>query len=205
MPNGVRIVSLATLIAVMLALTIAAAASAAPVRFGAKLAADVQPQPAQWCDEPNEEPPHPTCTWIMEEAFGRAGTGVKAPKAGTIGKVRLMSCEPGTLSVQVARKVPGGTQYRVVRNGPVINYQGDPELCGEDDDGIYPVESFKTSFIVKKGDRIAIRADRTGTLRCGSGGDHTWQFDPPLAAGGPSRSPSDDDGCFLLMEWQYKK
>ena len=49
---------------------------------------------------------------------------------------------------------------------------------------MYPVETFSTGFTVAKGDLIAIRADRTGTLRCGSGGDHTWLFDPPLLVGG---------------------
>jgi hypothetical protein len=41
-------------------------------------------------------------------------------------------------------------------------------------------------------------------LRCGSGGDHTLQFDPPLAVGGAAKAATDDEGCFLLVEWQYK-
>jgi hypothetical protein len=190
--------------AISLVLAQVLAASAAPVRFGARLTTDTQPQPALWCDEPNEDPPHPTCTWVMNEAFGRPGGGHRAPKAGIIGKVRLMSCEPGSLRVQVVRKSPGSETYRVVRNGPTLSYQGDPQGCGEDDDGVYPVETFSTGFSVAKGDRIAIRADRTGTLRCGSGGDHTWLFDAGLKVGGAAREPDDDQGCFLLVEWQYR-
>jgi hypothetical protein len=195
---------LASIAALSLALAQVLTASAAPVRFGAKLTTDTQPQPALWCDEPNEDPPHPTCTWVMNEAFGRPTGGHKAPKAGTIGKVRLMSCEPGSLKVQVVRKSRGSETYRVISNGPTLDYQGDPEGCGEDDDGVYPVETFSTGFSVAKGDRIAIRADRTGTLRCGSGGDHTWLFDPTLPVGGVAREPDDDQGCFLLVEWQYR-
>ena len=104
----------------------------------------------------------------------------------------------------MARRVAGTDTYRVVRNGPTLDYQGDPEGCGEDDDGVYPVETFSTGFAVAKVDLIAIRADRTGTLRCGSGGDHTWLFDPTLGVGATAREPSDDQGCFLLVEWQYK-
>ena len=204
MPRGARIGSVASLIAATLALAQVLTASAAPVRFGAKLTPDTQPQPALWCDEPNEDPPHADCTWVLNEAFGRPVGGHKAPKAGTIGKVRLMSCDPGTFRVQVARRVPGTDTFRVVRNGPTINYQGDPQGCGDDDDFVYTVETFSTNFTVSKGERIAIRTDRTGTLRCGSGGDHTWLFDPPLPVGGSATEPFDNQGCFLLVEWQYK-
>jgi len=204
MPKGVRIGSLATIVAVSMALTQVLIVSAAPTRFGAKLTTDTQPQPALWCDEPNDTAPHPTCTWVMNEALGRAPNGHKAPRNGTIGKVRLMSCDPGKLRVQVARQVPGTDDYRVVNNGPVIRYQGDPQGCGEDDDFVYRVESFAVNFSVRKGDRIAISAKRTGTLRCGSGGPNTWLLEPPLAAGGSARTPSDEQGCLLLVEWQYK-
>lgn len=106
MPKGVRAACTVLFIAVALALSQAIAASAAPVRFGAKLTNDTQPQPALWCDEPNDTPPHPS-TWILNEAYGRPNGGHKAPKAGTIGRVRLMSCDAGSFRVQVARKVAG--------------------------------------------------------------------------------------------------
>jgi hypothetical protein len=180
------------------------AAGANPVRFGARLTNDTQPQPAQWCDEPNDTPPHADCTWLLQTPHQRANSANRAPKAGTIGRVRLMSCTPGSLRVQVLRKVPGTSKFRVVKNGPQIAYKGDVQGCGDDDDFVYRVESFKSSFTVKKGDRIGIKAKRTGTLRCGSGGDNTLLFRPPLAAGGKARTPNDDQGCLLLMEWQYK-
>jgi hypothetical protein len=204
MSKSVRTVATVVALAVMLTTASVATVSAANVRFGAKLTPQTQPQPAQWCDEPNEEPPHADCTWVMNEALGRANSGHKAPKTGTIGHVRLMSCDPGSFRVQVARQVPGTRKYRVVRNGPIIRYKGDPQGCGDDDDFVYKIESFATNFRVSKGDRIAIKAKRTGTLRCGSGGAHTLLFSAPLKAGGPARKSFDSQGCLLLVEWQYK-
>jgi hypothetical protein len=188
--------------AVVLVLTQALTATAAPLRFGARLTTDTQPQPALWCDEPNDTAPHADCTWIMNVAHQRNG-GHKAPRAGTIGRVRLMSCEPGSFRVQVARQVPGTSRYRVVKNGPLVRYQGDRQGCGDEDDFVYRIESFATSFTVAKGDRIAIKAKRTGTLRCGGGGPNTLLFDPPLVAGGTARQLTDTQGCLLLVEWQY--
>jgi len=193
--------------ATVMALSSVLTTTAAPVRFGARLTNDTQPQPAQWCDEPNDSPPHDDCTWILDEAQGRGDGGVKAPKNGTIGRVRLMSCTPGSFRVQVARKVPGKNKYKVRKNGPMIRYEGDRQGCGDDDDFTYRIESFRTDFTVLKGDRIAIRAKRTGTLRCGGSGE-TLLFHPPLVAGGNSRGVnapgSDDSSCNLLVEWQYK-
>ncbi len=204
MRSRIRITWLGSTFAVILALSVAATAIAAPIRFGAKLTTDTQPQPALWCDEPNDSPPHANCTWVLNEALGRPGAGEKAPKNGTISRVRLMSCDAGNFKVQVARKVSGTSKYRVVRNGPTIKYKGDPQGCGDDDDFVYKIESFATNFQVHKGDRIAIKAKRTGTLRCGSGGDNTLLFAPPFAAGSKARKATDTQGCLLLVEWQYK-
>jgi hypothetical protein len=205
MQRRARVIFAGTAMAAILALTSVLTVSAAPVRFGSSLTPSIQPQPAQWCDEPNADPPHADCTWILNEGYSDA-PGVppnKAPKAGIIGRVRLMSCEPGSFRVQVARKVPGTSRYKVRKNGPRIEYQGDSEQC-DDTDGHYDVERFAKSFSVLKGDRIAIRARQTGTLRCGGGGDSTLLFSGPLVAGGNARRPSDDSDCWLLIEWQYR-
>lgn len=198
---GAVVVMVTTLVLVAM---LPAAGSNHQVRFGARLTTDTQPQPALFCDEPNDTPPHANCTWLLNTAHQRGAKGNRAPKAGTIGRVRLMSCTPGNFRVQVIRKVAGTSKYRVVKNGPRIAYQGDLQGCGDDDDFTYRIESFKTSFTVKKGDRIGIKARRTGTLRCGSGGPNTLLFRPPLVAGGKARQSNDDQGCLLLVEWQYK-
>ena len=125
MKTRARVIFAGTAMAAVLALTSVLTVSAAPVRFGARLTNDTQPQPALWCDEPNDTPPHADCTWILNEAHQRGDAGIKAPKAGTIKRVRLMSCTPGNFRVQVARKVPGTNKYKVRKNGPSIAYQGD--------------------------------------------------------------------------------
>jgi hypothetical protein len=206
MHTRARIVLAGTAMAAVLALSSVLTVSAASGRFGAQLNSDIQPQPAIWCDEPNDTPPHTDCTWILNESYsdGPSNPPIKAPKNGIIGRVRLMSCTPGSFRVQVARKVAGTNKYKVRKNGPRIQYQGDLQGCGEDDDFTYRVEGFRTNFSVRRGDRIAIKAKRTGTVRCGSGGPHTLQFTPPLVAGGNARKPSDDEGCFLLIQWVYK-
>lgn len=204
MTRTVRTGLAAVVLTVALGATQALAAAATPTRFGAKLTTDTQPQPALWCDDPNDTAPHPDCTWILDEALGRANGGHRAPRNGIISKVRLMSCRPGRLRVQVARQVPGTSRYQVVSNGPTLSYQGDRQGCGEDDDFVYRIETFSTSFSVRRGDRIAIRAKKTGLLRCGGGGDATLLFRPPLAPGGAARKANDTQGCLLLMEWQYR-
>ena len=140
----------------------------------------------------------------MNQAVGRPGKGHKAPKNGTIGRVRLMSCDPGSFRIQVAKQIRRSNKYRVVRNGPIIRYQGDPQGCGDDDDFISRVESFRTNFRVYRGERIAIKTRRTGTLRCGDGGTNTLLFAPPLVPGRAAKRASDTQGCMLLVEWQYK-
>lgn len=203
MRSRTRTGSLGVLVALALVLSQALTASAAPVRFGAKLTTKTQPSnasPPIWCDHPNNTPPHPVCTWVMNRAYDRGTDGHMAPKDGRIGRVRLISCSPGSFTVQVARRVPGTGKYKVVRNGPFVSYSGDPN-CADD---FYPIESKVVDFAIRKGDLIAIRTKRTGALRCDSGGSKILLFDPPLVAGGASRKPSDTDGCWMLIEWQYK-
>ena len=179
------------------------AMSAAPVRFGSLLTTDTQPSnatPAHWCNDPEPEP-HPNCTWVMMEAYGRPDGGHKAPKDGTIGKVRVIACEPGNFRIQLAKSKPAFDQARVVRNGPYVSFPGDPDGC---DDDIYTINVINVDFQVFKGEQIAIRTKRTGALRCSSGGDNTLLFDPPLAAGGPLTTAPEGDGCWMLVEFQYK-
>src|SRR4051812_35989551 len=72
---------------------------AAGTRFGAKLTHETPPTERQWCRNSN----HTTsCTWVAVEAYANGGHE-KAPRDGTIRKVRLISCVGGTFRVQVAR------------------------------------------------------------------------------------------------------
>jgi hypothetical protein len=173
------------------------------VRFGSLLTTDTQPSnatPAHWCNDPEPEP-HPVCSWVMQEAYGRPDGGHKAPKNGVIGKVRVIACEPGSFRIQLAKSKPAQGTAKVLRNGPNVSFPGDPDGC---DDEIYTIDIIDVTFDIKKGEQIAIRTNRTGALRCSSGGDNTLLFDPPLAPGNSQQAATEDDGCWMLVEFQYK-
>jgi len=184
------------LVTVVCAAFAALAASArATFMFGSKLDTTVQPS--------NAESPHPCghparpCTWVMNEAYGRPDGGHKAPKPGTITKIRLIAGDAGSFRLQIVRAhaTPGGFEAKAVRNGPRIEYKGQP-----DPNEPFKVETFSVHVHVSKGDRLAIKAKKTSTLRCSSGGPNALLFDPPLVPGQGYKDDFDTDGCWMLIE-----
>jgi hypothetical protein len=195
-----------TVIALALAASQALPAAAAS-KFGARLNTnDIQPQPWQWCDAPNDEPPHPNCTWVLNEAFVHSASidalaRARAPRNGYIDKVKVLSCTSGRFRLQIAKVKRSVEQAKVVRNGPYVDYSGDPQGCGDDDDFVYTPQTINIPNVrVYKGEFLAIKAKKTGALRCGSGGPHTLLFEGPLNPGGSYRTATDTDGCYLLIE-----
>jgi hypothetical protein len=188
-------------------------ASAAPVRFGAKLTTSSQPSNAESgrsCDENAGIPSGGNCTWVSVEAYQNAGHE-KAPKTGTIGRVRLVSCVAGSFRLQFARVLPALGQARVVRNGPLIRYLADPRqvddnedtFCGGEEGDDYIIQTFRVNTHVNKGEYIAIRTASTGALYC-AGGSGVLLFSPPLAPGGAYRDAEDSTSCNLLVQLQYR-
>lgn len=158
--------------------------------FGSKL--NHQLTPPQFCDQNDKAK---VCTWLLE--IGQSNTSkTQAPRDGTIGKVRLIACEPGTFVLQIARAKPSNDTARVIRSGPLINYEGDKKNCKGTK---FQIEEFDVSVPVKKGDFLAVVANKVAFLYNASG-DGSILFDPPLPDGGPSRDASDDvDGDGFLM------
>jgi hypothetical protein len=193
-------------VSVLMAALPAVPASAATVRFGAKLTRHTQPTPAETCQGNTGGSSGSTCTWVAVVAFENMSTGSnqKAPKDGTIGKVRLISCVAGSFTVQVARKQSGTQKYKVRKNGPVINYKKDTQSggCGGSDEDNYKIQSFNVNFTVKKGDYIAVKAKKVGFIHNSSSGD-SYLFRPPLTAGGSYKSRNGSSGG-LLIQYQYK-
>jgi hypothetical protein len=188
------------LVAAVLAagVAVAAAGADAAFRFGSKLDTTVQPSNAESAHPCRPAHPEKRCTWVVNEAYGRPNGGHKAPRRGTITKIRLIAGESGAFRLQIVRahkNAAGNWVGKAVRNGPTIHYGGQP-----DPDEPYRVEVFTVSVPVKQGDRLAIRARKTSTLRCSSGGDNTLLFTPPLAVGQSFRRATDDDGCWMLLE-----
>jgi hypothetical protein len=128
----------------------------------------------------------------MNEAFGRPDGGHKAARRGTIRKIRVLADDNGSFRLQIARarETASGYQGKVVRNGPFIQYDGQP-----DPDEPYVVEVFTMNVQVRKGDRLAIRARKTSALRCGGGGDNTLLFHPPLEPGAGFRANTSEEGA----------
>jgi hypothetical protein len=202
MARRTRIGFITLAIATAMGLSLALPAAAA-TRFGSRLATDEQPQPWQWCDAPNDEPPHPNCTWVLNEAYVHSASidpleHARAPRKGYIDKIRISSCVSGSFRLQIAKVKRSVQEAKVVRNGPIVHYNGDPDSC---DDDVYTVNTINIPNLrVYKGEFLAVKAKKVGFLRCNSGGDRTYQFDPPLAPGGSYRSVTDTDGCWLLLE-----
>jgi hypothetical protein len=189
------------------------ATSTGPLRFGAALTTSSDPSNAeggQRCDDNNGIPKGAACSWVSLQAYQNAGHE-KAPKSGTIGKVRLVSCIAGSFRLQFATLKPAQKQAKVVRDGPVISYKADPRqvdadpntVCGGDNGDAFIIQTFPVSVHVNKGDYIAIKTQKTGTLYC-SGGSGVLLFSPPLSAGGIYRHANGDTSCNLLVQLQYK-
>jgi hypothetical protein len=197
--------SMLGIVAVVIALVAFAPSTlaAGPARFGARLTTDTFPSNAfqgKWCDDQT----HASCTWVERVAYSRP-TGYKAPKDGTIRKIRLIAGVPGGFRLQLARvrpgNDPGSYEMKIVRQGKYINYEGqDPSW---DDPDPLKIESFVVNLTVKKGDYLAIKASKASFLRCDSGGSRILQSEPPLQVGGSYQDADDTDGCFMLLEAVY--
>lgn len=176
-------------------------ASAAPVRFGAKLTTNTQPSnsvPSHECDPD----PGASCTRVMMQALNRSG-GQKAPKTGTIHKIRLIAGEAGSLRIYIAQVKVDSTNLanskaKVVVKGPKLTFQGQPDNFNG-----YKIETFNVNIPVVKGQYLAIKTNSTSVLRCNSGGTAQLEFQPALTVGAPYRTADDNDGCFMLVEAQY--
>ena len=194
-----------TAIATALAATALAAiptAGQAATKFGAKLDPTVQPSNSLPRHPCTHQDPGRSCTMVENEAYYRPDGGERAPKTGTIRRIRLVAGGPGSFRLQIA-KVKRSTlndtnEAKVLRNGPVIHYHGQSQQNWDSDH--YNVESFKVNVPVHKGEYLAMRTKYTSMVRCSSGGDNTLIYQAPLLAGGGFTPAKSTDGCWTLME-----
>ena len=175
-----------------------APASGMAFRFGSELTPETQPSNA---GDGHECAPSPgTCTWAMNEAYGRPDGGEKSPYSGTLKSIRLIAQVPGSLRLQIVKVRPDNSA-KVVRQGPTINYAGQPAGDGD----TYRIETFRVGIPIKKGEGLAIKTSNNSLVRCSSGGDNSLLYQPPLAPGAGFRATDADDGCWLLLEGIGKK
>lgn len=208
--------TMGSLVILLLVLIQAApAAAAAPVSFGAKLNRSSAPSNAEngrRCDVESGIPRRSTCTWVATEAYRRADE-FRAPKDGTIGKVKAVTCTRSEFRLTVARYKANGDLAKVRANAgrPVTvvpadprHVDGDPETyCGGEEGDDYIVRSIRTTLAVRKGDVIAVEAKRLGTLYCAGGGG-VELYAPPLVPGAAFRPSDDDTSCLLLIQLVYR-
>lgn len=179
-------------------LAIPATQADAAVKFGAKLTPEVQPSnasPAHEC-----EPAPGKCTRVSMEAYGRPDGGHKAPKSGTIKKIKIIAADAGKFRLQLARAKANQEKAKVTYTGPKLSYHGQTDPMALD----YEIEKFKVNVPVKKGDHLGILSRKTSMLRCSSGGPNQLLFQPPLSVGGPFETADETDGCWLLLEAKIK-
>jgi hypothetical protein len=190
------VAALLTLIAALVAVTVGAGTAQA-ASFGSDLNKNVQPSnagTAHDCESPGK------CTWVMGEAYGNPG-GEESPKSGYLKKVKLIAGESGSFKLQIVKTTFDG-HTKIKRSGPKVSYQGQEQANWDNDN--YRVEKFKTRVRIKQGERLAIKTDKTSTLRCSSGGANTLQHNPPLKKKDGYRVYDDTDGCWMLIEGKVK-
>ena len=159
-------------------------------KFGSRL--NRQPTPAEEC---RDDRPDRLCSWVMTIAQNAPGRE-RAPKDGTIARIRILACSGGTFVLQVARADPANERARVIRSGPLINYRGHPDNCGEEE--VFRIETFRVNVPVRKGDYLAVVGNKIGFIYNASG-DGTLVFDRPLADGARFRRASEGTGSGILM------
>jgi hypothetical protein len=182
------------MIVAMGAILIAPSSSMA-FRFGSELTGETQPSNA---GGGHECAPNPgVCTWAMNEAYGRPDGGERSPYSGRLKKIRLIAQDPGSFRLQIVKVQPDG-DGKVIRNGRVVNYEGQP--LNADPDDPYVIETFRVRLPIKKGQRLAIKTTSTSLVRCSSGGPNSLLWQPPLALGTGFSHYDASDGCWLLLE-----
>ncbi|HEY7281021.1 MAG TPA: hypothetical protein VID47_05435 [Actinomycetota bacterium] len=208
--RGARLTTIVGMfVGLLLVGTQAVPASAAPSAFGAKLTHSSQPTPPERCDESAGIPDNAVCTWVATTAFEN-GSHFTAPKNGTIKQIKLISCFGGSFRLQLARVKFAQHKAKVVRNGPVIDYNSDPRQtdgnpdtqCGGENGNDYDIQTFAVSVPVTKGDYVAVRARRLGFVH-NSGGGNDFLFAPPLAPGGPFKVRQGSSSADLLLRLVY--
>jgi hypothetical protein len=135
------------------------------------------------------------CSWVLREAQGNAKRP-RAPRDGTIAKIRVVACAPrGSFVLQIVR-VRTGEQAKAISTGPVINYQGTKRNCTVSRN--FDIEEFDVNVPVKRGDSLAVIATEVRFMY-NPGSGPSIMFDPPLAEGDALRTTELASG-FLMMQ-----
>jgi hypothetical protein len=197
-----RVRGIAVVLAALGMLAIAAQpVGAATPKFGSKLSNGLFPSnayPGRYCDQVIDggTDSYP-CTWILNQAYG--GGTATAPSNGTINKIKVIGGAASSFRLVLAQKNAAG-QFRVVSRSANINVPTDD--C-ENNGGCTIRKISISPMAVKTGYYVGIQATKASIFRCDSGGSRIYVFTPPLNPGGPYMTPTDSDGCFMLLQVVY--
>jgi len=202
MSSSKRVGRIAVVLAALGMFAIAAQpVGASTLKFGSKLSDGLFPSnayPGRYCDQVIDggTDPYP-CTWILNQAYG--GGSATAPANGTINKIKVIGGAASSFRLVLAQKNAAG-QFRVVSRSSTINVPTDD--C-ENNGGCTVRKISISPMTVKTGYYVGIQATKASIFRCDSGGARIFVFTPPLNPGGPFTTPTEDDGCFMLLQAVY--
>jgi hypothetical protein len=198
----VSFVSAAFTALVLLCIPYVGQADAKTYTFGIRL--DHEPSnsaPAHNCREDGSDEPTPACTRVAISQGNAVAGGLRAPRNGTIVKLRVRAGAPGQITFRLARLHslgfdPSVGDYagfgRGAGKGPTVN------VAGRGFDERDPIEEFPARLKVRKGDYLAIDSTATSTLYCSGGGNAQMIFSPTL--GRTYRASTQTEGCELLVQ-----
>lgn len=178
-----------------------ATASASTSWFGSSL--DHTPANAgSSCSEDGVGHPGDLCTHVGSYYPGFSGHA-QSTVTGTIIALKVRPEGPMTFTAKVVnvRHVSANHQSakaQVTARSRLLTVPGPTQ--DQIDNSVYPVEKFKVSLKVKKGQEIAIDTTSNTAEYCADGTPGQLLFDPILAPGQAFTSSAGVDGCLMLIQ-----
>jgi hypothetical protein len=178
-----------------------AVASASTTWFGSSL--DHTPANAgSTCSQDGVGNAGDLCTHVGSDYPGFSGHA-QSKTTGTIVQLKVRPEGPMTFTAKVVtvRRLAAdfkSGQAKVTARSRLITVPGPTQ--SQMDDSIYPVEKFKVSLKVKKGQEIAIDTTSNTAEYCSDGTPGQLLFDPILGLGHGFRNSAGVDGCLMLIQ-----
>lgn len=137
--------------------------------------------------------------------MGAVQNNSKAPKDGTIDKLKLIAQQPGKFTFQLGRlkdldSGAGTGKGKITRSGGTINYDASETKRGAG----YNIQTFNVDVAVKKGEYMAFKAKNFAAQTCTSGSERELLFRPPPAVGGPFQNEDANEDCTILVQSVYE-
>jgi hypothetical protein len=178
-----------------------AVASASTTWFGSSL--DHTPANAgSTCSQDGVGNPGDLCTHVGSDYPGFSGHA-QSKATGTIIQLKVRPEGPMTFMAKVVtvRHLSSdfkSGQAKVTARSRLITVPGPTQ--DQMSNSIYPVEKFKVSLKVKKGQYIAIDTTSNSAEYCSDGTPGQLLFDPILALGHGFSNSAGVDGCLMLIQ-----